>query len=38
MLTYDPLLRISARDALAHPYFSTLPPPTAPSALPIRRS
>lgn len=35
MLTYDPAKRITAREALQHPYFSvSLPRPTVPSALP----
>lgn len=35
MLTYDPAKRISAREALQHPYFTVaLPKPTVPSALP----
>ncbi|KAL1696560.1 kinase-like domain-containing protein [Schizophyllum commune] len=33
-LTYEPRKRISAREALFHPYFTALPNPTHPSALP----
>lgn len=35
MLTFDPLRRITAREALSHPYFSSnLPRPTTPEKLP----
>ena len=34
MLTYDPERRISARDALMHPYFKNAPRPTTPIELP----
>ncbi|OZJ06775.1 hypothetical protein BZG36_00423 [Bifiguratus adelaidae] len=34
MLTYDPLKRISSRDALFHPYFRNHPRPTPPANLP----
>ncbi|KAH0836592.1 kinase-like domain-containing protein [Lanmaoa asiatica] len=33
-LTYEPRRRISAREALHHPYFTSLPYPTHPSKLP----
>ncbi|KZV64661.1 Pkinase-domain-containing protein [Peniophora sp. CONT] len=33
-LTYEPRRRISAKDALSHPYFFALPYPTHPSKLP----
>ena len=33
-LLYDPTCRISALDAIQHPYFTNSPPPTAPSQLP----
>jgi len=33
-LTYEPRKRISAKDALSHPYFFALPNPTHPSKLP----
>lgn len=33
-LTYDPRRRVSAKDALSHPYFFALPNPTHPSKLP----
>ncbi|GAA6023980.1 hypothetical protein JCM10207_006841 [Rhodosporidiobolus poonsookiae] len=38
LLAYDPRKRITARAALSHPYFSALPPPTAPSLLPMPKS
>ncbi|KAF9436740.1 hypothetical protein BGZ76_003097 [Entomortierella beljakovae] len=34
MLTYDPLKRITAEEALQHPYFSEAPPPKHPSMFP----
>ncbi|KAJ2489551.1 TFIIH complex serine/threonine-protein kinase subunit kin28 [Coemansia sp. RSA 2050] len=34
MLTFNPVQRISAADALQHPYFRNLPRPTAPAKLP----
>ena len=34
MLTYDPLKRITAMEALAHPYFTSLPRPTPSAQLP----
>jgi len=34
MLTYNPVKRISAQDALLHPYFRNKPRPTNPSKLP----
>ncbi|KAF8942100.1 hypothetical protein BGZ47_006822 [Haplosporangium gracile] len=34
MLTYDPTRRITAEDALKHPYFSEAPPPKHPSMFP----
>ncbi|KAG0051039.1 hypothetical protein BGZ83_004194 [Gryganskiella cystojenkinii] len=34
MLTYDPAKRITAEDALKHPYFSEAPPPKHPSMFP----
>ncbi|KAG0201568.1 hypothetical protein BGX28_005658 [Mortierella sp. GBA30] len=34
MLTYDPVKRITAEDALKHPYFSEAPPPKHPSMFP----
>ncbi|KAF9906737.1 hypothetical protein EC991_000330 [Linnemannia zychae] len=34
MLTYDPARRITAEDALKHPYFSEAPPPKHPSMFP----
>lgn len=34
MLTFDPTKRITAREALAHPYFQNAPRPTPPAALP----
>lgn len=34
MLAFDPAKRITAREALAHPYFMNLPRPTPPSRLP----
>ena len=35
MLTYDPTRRITAREALGHPYFANLPRPTDPASLPV---
>lgn len=35
MLTFDPSKRITAREALSHPYFINLPRPSDPSTLPI---
>ncbi len=34
MLCLDPQRRISAAEALAHPYFANNPPPTPPALLP----
>ncbi|GAA5902496.1 hypothetical protein JCM5296_006433 [Sporobolomyces johnsonii] len=34
LLTYDPRKRITAKDALHHPFFHTTPRPTVPSKLP----
>ncbi|KAG0370546.1 kinase-like domain-containing protein [Gamsiella multidivaricata] len=34
MLTYDPVQRITAEEALQHPYFSEAPPPKHPSMFP----
>jgi len=34
MLTYDPKKRISARDAIQHPYFSERPLPKSPDMMP----
>ncbi|KAL8279956.1 hypothetical protein RQP46_007537 [Phenoliferia psychrophenolica] len=34
LLTFDPRKRITAKAALHHPYFHSLPPPTQPSLLP----
>ncbi|KAF8983349.1 hypothetical protein BGZ46_010471 [Entomortierella lignicola] len=34
MLTYDPIKRITAEEALQHPYFSEAPPPKHPSMFP----
>ncbi|KAF9198531.1 hypothetical protein BGZ49_000631 [Haplosporangium sp. Z 27] len=34
MLTYDPVKRITAEEALQHPYFSEAPPPKHPSMFP----
>jgi len=38
MLSINPETRISASEALSHPFFSELPLPGAPSALPLPRS
>lgn len=35
-LTYDPAQRITAEDALQHPYFGDIPLPIDPSMFPIR--
>lgn len=35
MLAYDPAARISAEQALRHPWFSAAPPPAAPQQLPL---
>jgi cyclin-dependent kinase 7 len=37
MLKYDPNQRITATEALQHPYFSSAPPPTAPNRLQLPR-
>ena len=34
MLTYDPKQRITAQEALDHPYFTEKPLPTHPSMMP----
>ena len=34
LLTFDPEKRVSAKEALAHPYFSEAPPPKPPSEMP----
>ncbi len=34
LLTFDPRRRITAKDALHHPWFHSAPPPTRPGRLP----
>jgi len=36
LLTLDPLDRISAQEALDHPYFSSMPLPCNPEELPLQ--
>ena len=35
MLIFDPSKRLTATEALEHPYFSSHPPPTPPHKLPV---